>query len=158
MLAIDCYFGIIRNDISDRIFKKQQSNLRFGFKKLREQMKLYWVTTEDHDEDWFVVASSPQEASKYHVDMEGYDPDEAKAEEVLDIPENLSAEIGWPSDELLFAVGAKFLINDQYRVVEIDGKRFCEGMLNAIVNELNDDLFEEHGEGRLNQTKKPSPQ
>jgi hypothetical protein len=125
---------------------------------LREQKKLYWVTTVDHDEDWFVVASSPEEASKYHEDMEGYDPDDARAEEILDIPENLSAEIGWPSDELLLAVGAKFLLNDQYRVVEIDGKRFCEGMLNATINEITDDLFEEYGEERLNQTKKFSPQ
>jgi hypothetical protein len=125
---------------------------------LREQKKLYWVTTVDHDEDWFVVASSPEEASKYHEDMEGYDPDDARAEEILDIPENLSAEIGWPSDELLLAVGAKFLLNDQYRVVEIDGKRFCEGMLNATIKEITDDLFEEYGEERLNQTKKFSPQ
>lgn len=121
-------------------------------------MKLYWVTTEDHGEDWFVVATSPEDASKYHENMEGYGPDEAKAEEVLNIPKNVSAETGWPSDELLLAVGAKFLINDQYRVVEIGGKRFCEGMLEATINEINDDLFEEYGEERLNQTKKPSLQ
>ena len=42
-------------------------------------MKLYWVTTEDHDEDWFIVASSPEEASKYHEDMEGYVPGDADA-------------------------------------------------------------------------------
>jgi hypothetical protein len=119
-------------------------------------MRLYWVTTEDHDEDWFVVAKSAEEASKYHENMEGYDPGEAKAEEVLDIPENVSAEIGWPSDELLLAVGAEFLINDQSRVVEIAGRKFCEGMLEATINEINDDLFEEYGEERLNQTKKPS--
>ena len=67
-------------------------------------------------------------------------------------------KLGGPSDELLFAVGAKFLINDQYRVVEIGGIRFCEGMLEATINEINDDLFEEYGEERLNQTKKPSLQ
>jgi hypothetical protein len=122
----------------------------------RINMRLYWVTTEDHDEDWFVVAKSAEEASKYHENMEGYDPGEAKAEEVLDIPENVSAEIGWPSDELLLAVGAEFLINDQSRVVEIAGRKFCEGMLEATINEINDDLFEEYGEERLNQTKKPS--
>jgi hypothetical protein len=121
-------------------------------------MKLYWVTTEDHGEDWFIVATSPEEASKYHENMEGYGPNEATAEEVLDIPEYVSAEPGWPSDELLLAVGAKFLMNDEYRVVEIGGKRFCEGMLEATINEINDDLFEEYGEERLNQTKKPSLQ
>ena len=78
-------------------------------------MKLYWVTTEDHDEDWFIVASSSEEASKYHEDMEGYDPGDAMAEEILVISESVSAETGWPSDELLLAVGAKFLHNDQLR-------------------------------------------
>jgi hypothetical protein len=117
-------------------------------------VKLYWVTTEDHDEDWFVVASSSEEASKFHEDMEGYDPGDAKAEEVLDIPEDVPAEMGWPSDELLLAVGAKFLLNDQPRMVEIAGRKFCEGMLEATLNEINEDSFEERGDNRLNKTKK----
>jgi hypothetical protein len=118
-------------------------------------MKLYWVTTEDHDEDWFIVASSAEEASEYHEKMEGYNPGDAMAEEILDIPDNVVAEAGWPSDELLIGVGAKFLLNDQSRVVEIAGRKFCEGMLEAMLNEINDDLFEEYGEERLNKTKKP---
>jgi hypothetical protein len=128
----------------------------FGYKKIREKyMKLYWVTTEDHNEDWFIVASSSKEASKYHENMEGYEPDDAKAEQILDIPENIPAETGWPSDELLLAVGAKFLLNDQSRVVEIAGRRkFCEGMLEAILNEITDDAFEERGDERLNKTKR----
>ena len=118
-------------------------------------MKLYWVTTEDHDEDWFMVASSPEEASKYHENLEGYNPGDAYAEEILDIPEKVPAETGWPSDELLLGVGAKFLLKDQSRVIEIAGRKFCEGMLEATINEINDDLFEESGYERLNKTKKP---
>jgi hypothetical protein len=117
-------------------------------------VKLYWVTTDDHDEDWFVVASSPEEASRFHEDMEGYDPGDARAEEVLDIPADVPAEMGWPSDELLVAVGARFLFNDQPRVIEIAGRKFCEGMLAATLNEINDSLFEERGDKRLNKTKK----
>jgi hypothetical protein len=118
-------------------------------------MKLYWVTTEDHDEDWFIVASSSKEASKFHENMEGYNPGDAEAEEIMDIPENISAETGWPSHDLLLGLGAKFLLNDQSRVVEIAGRKFCEGMLEATLNEINDDLFEEFGDERLNKTKKP---
>ena len=118
-------------------------------------MKLFWVTTEDHDEDWFIVAPSSTEASQYFENFEGYNPGDAEAEEILDIPENVSVETGWPSEELLIKVGAKFLLNDQTRVVEIAGKKFCEGMLGATINEINDDLFEELGEERLNKTKKP---
>lgn len=112
-------------------------------------------TQKAHDEGWVIVASSSEEASKYHEDMEGYEPGDAKAEEILDIPEKVPAETGWPSDELLLAVGAKFLLNDQSRVVEIAGRKFCEGMLEAILNEINDDAFEERGDARLNNTKKP---
>ena len=93
-------------------------------------MKLYWFTTEDHE------------------------PGDAKAEKILDIPENVPADTGWPSDELLLAVGAKFLLNDQSRVVEIAGRKFYEGMLEATLNEINDDIFEELDEERLNKTKK----
>jgi len=32
-------------------------------------MKLYWVTTEDHEEDWFVVAISTKKAAKFHEDF-----------------------------------------------------------------------------------------
>ena len=121
-------------------------------------MKLYWVTTDDHDEDWFVAATSPEEASNYHETMEGYDHGDAKAEAVIDIPENINAETGWPSDELLLALGAEFLLRDPSRVVEIAGRKFCEGLLDATINEISDDLFEKNGEARLNKTKKPSLQ
>ena len=117
-------------------------------------MKLFWVTTEDHDEDWFIVAPSPTEASKYFENFEGYNPGDAEAEEILDVPENVTAETGWPSEELLLKVGANFLLKDQTRVVEIAGRKFCEGMLEATINEINDDLFEAFGEERLNKTKK----
>jgi hypothetical protein len=118
-------------------------------------MKLYWVTTEDHDEDWFIIASSSEEASKFHEEMEGYEPGQARAEAILNIPENVPAEPGWPSDELLLAVGAKFISNDQPRVVEIEGRKFCEGMLQATLNEISDDAFEQRGDERPNKTKKP---
>lgn len=35
-------------------------------------MNLYWVTTEDHAEDWFVLARNAKEAGTLHEDMEGY--------------------------------------------------------------------------------------
>jgi hypothetical protein len=120
-------------------------------------MKLYWVSTEDHDEDWFIIAPSPKEASQYFENFEGYNPGDADAEEILDIPENVTADTGWPSEELLIKVGVKFLLNDQTRVVEISGRKFCEGMLAATINEINDDLFEEFDEERLNKTKKTAP-
>ena len=119
-------------------------------------MKLYWVTTEDHDEDWFVVASSAEEASKFHEDAEGYAIGDATAEEILSIPENIPAEPGWPSDELLVAVGAKFITENPSRVVEINGRKFSEGLLESFLNEIEDNAFEQRGLERLNKTPKPS--
>jgi hypothetical protein len=34
-------------------------------------------------------------------------------------------------------------------------RKFCEGMSEVTINEINDDLFEEFGDERLNKTKKP---
>ena len=117
-------------------------------------MKLFWVTTEDHDEDWFIVASSADEACSFHEDAEGYDIGQANAEEILSIPKNIPAEPGWPSDELLLAVGAKFIIKKPSRVVEINGRKFCEGLLEGLLNEIEDNAFEVTGQERLNKTKK----
>ena len=119
-------------------------------------MKLYWVTTEDHEEDWFVVAISAKEAAKFHEDMEGYNPGDAIAEAILDIPEEISAEIGWPSDEFLKALGATFLCDSPSRVVEISGRKFCEGLMEATIRSLDDDVFEILGHDRINRTPKNS--
>ncbi len=117
---------------------------------------LYWVTTEDHDEDWFVVASSPEQAAWFHEREEGYDDGDAFAEKVLDIPSETEAEAGWPSHELLLELGAKFLREDEPRVVEIAGKKFTEGMLGSLIDGIVDDLFELRDGNRPNETKKGS--
>jgi hypothetical protein len=117
-------------------------------------MELYWVTTVDHEEDWFIVATSSDEAAKLHENMEGYNPGDAIAEAILDIPKEISAEIGWPSEELLTALGAKFICESPSRVVEISGRKFCEGLLDSMIRSLDDDIFENSGQDRLNQTTK----
>ena len=119
-------------------------------------MKLFWVTTEDHDEDWFIVADSAAEASAFHEDEEGYDRGDATAEELLVIPHGYPAEVGWPSEDLLMAVGANFISGEGTRVVEINGHKYCEGLLEQTIRELSDDVFEMQGSGRPNQTTKTS--
>jgi len=117
-------------------------------------MKLFWVTTKDHDEDWFVVAESAAEASEFHEDEEGYEPGDATAEEVLIIPDGYPAETGWPSGELLVALGGTFISGEGARIVEINGRKYCEGLLEGNIRELADDVFEKQGSGRPNQTKR----
>lgn len=118
-------------------------------------MKLYWVTTEDHDEDWFVVAGNSKRAARFFESFEGYGHGDAAAEAVLDIPEEMSVETGWPPDELLEALGARFLTSEGTRVVEIGDRRFAEGLLEEALRSLDDDLSEAAGKGRINKTEKP---
>jgi hypothetical protein len=117
-------------------------------------MQLYWATTEDHSEDWFIVASDVEEAARLHENMEGYDEGDATAELVLDIPENITVEKGWPDEELLETLGAIFINRDSTRVVEIAGRKYCEGLLESTLRSLDDDVFELLGQGRVNETVK----
>ena len=116
-------------------------------------MKLYWVTTADHHEDWFIVASSKQKAEKFHEENEGYEYGYANAQKVINITDNnMITATSYPSEELLLSIGANFISKDEPRIVEIDGRRFVEGMLDAHIRELDDNLFEQLGKDRLNQT------
>jgi len=45
-------------------------------------MFLFWCTTDDGDEDWFIVASSDKVAAEAHEAEEGYDPGDASADYV----------------------------------------------------------------------------
>ena len=117
-------------------------------------MQLYWATTEDHSEDWFIVARDVREAARLHEHLEGYDEGEATAELVLDIPENISVEKGWPEEELLEALGATFVNRDSIRVVDIAGRKYCEGLLESTIRSIDDDVFESLGQGRVNETVK----
>lgn len=96
-------------------------------------MKLYWVKTEDHDEDWFIVATSVTEAARLHEDMEGYDYGMAEAMQVLKIPEGIKAERGWPTKELLIELGGEYVREEHPIIVKINGEEFTEGALEFLM-------------------------
>ena len=120
------------------------------------KQKLYWVETPDHCEDWFIVAPDPFEAERIREELEGYEKGDAWAEQVVEIPGTLNAEPGWPPEELLLAIGAKFKENGAAWVVEIGSRTFCEGLLEETIRSFDDDHFEEQGFGRINATQKVS--
>lgn len=82
---------------------------------------LYWCTTPDGDEDWFVVAPSARAARAFHERAEGYDRGSAAAERVVALPPDLvegggwcdpetgerSSRAAWPSDAMLRACGGE---------------------------------------------------
>jgi hypothetical protein len=49
------------------------------FITIKQTIKLYWVTTQDHAEDWFIFAGSDLQARSYHEHYEGYSKGDAQA-------------------------------------------------------------------------------
>jgi len=96
-------------------------------------MKLYWVTTADHDEDWFMFAETEIGAAELHEDHEGYDTGDAMAEWVCDVPPKMKLREGWPQGDNLINLGAVFLRTETPRKVEINGGVYTEGGLDALI-------------------------
>lgn len=148
-------------------------------------MFLYWCTTDDGDEDWFIAASRSRVAVKAHEDMEGYNRGDASAERVCKIPgaawdayverSRVFAEKhgevrdgkfdpavlngSWPDAQLIKDCGGTFLTEGSPRVVAFSGDRiYTEGALQAEITRIWDDEFEARGEGRPNRTPTTTPE
>ena len=125
----------------------------------RQSLKLYWCSTPDGDEDWFIVAHTAAQAALEHARTEGYDDSDASAQLVAVLPDELQARgddlLGSPDHDLLRACGARFLHEETPRVLELGGRQFIEAMLEHEVCKLHDDLFENAGQGRPNRTRRP---
>lgn len=97
-------------------------------------MNLYWVTTPDGCENWFVFAKTKKLAEEFHENAEGYDLNDATAKKICKIPtvlydksDLLLEESGWPSHELLKKLGGKFDSEDNPRLINFFGKVYIEG-------------------------------
>lgn len=115
-----------------------------GRESFRGKWKLFWCETDDHDEDWFMVARNEDEATQSHESAEGYDEGDAVAEFVCVLPGSVQGRYKvprWPEKETLLACGAEYLPNlpqdgqsdlrkqmgSGARVVRIKGRVFGEG-------------------------------
>ena len=118
--------------------------------------RLYWVTTDDHREDWFVVAARPNAARRFHEAHEGYDDGEATAEHVASVRKALRHVVYGAHHatlELLEGLGAEILRWDSPRAVRIRGRLYVEGGLEHEIMILTDDFIERQGGGRPNGTE-----
>jgi Cys-tRNA synthase (O-phospho-L-seryl-tRNA:Cys-tRNA synthase) len=79
-------------------------------------MKLYWMESMDHDEDWFVVASNVRDANQFFSDYMGYDivGDEIVALEVCSVPESKigNNEIRFADEDVILACGGVMKLFD----------------------------------------------
>src|SRR5262245_21165034 len=110
-------------------------------------MNLYWCETVDHEEDWFLVASSAREACRLHEDAEGYARGDTQATLVCHVPQNLASSPGWPDHDLLCALGAVFLSDTTPRIVQLGQSVYREGGMDAVLDRLTDDQNEAVGKG-----------
>ena len=123
----------------------------------KSRLKLYWVTTADHDEDWFIFARSKRLAERYHEEYEGYLRRDAVAERILTVPK--SAQLTTKLDgirvrhaqvEDLAVLGFEVLHtgDPNLRAVRYGSRVFVEGALQSSIDAFWDNLREASGQGR----------
>jgi hypothetical protein len=113
-------------------------------------ISLYWVTTEGHQEDWFILARNSRQAASYHVHYEGYETGDATAERIMGIATDLGGQIPRHAQiEDLKKLGFEILrANPSGRSVRLNGRTFAEGYMEEMVATVHDNTFEARGEGR----------
>jgi hypothetical protein len=104
----------------------------------KKQIKLYWCTTDDHDEDWFIFADSARQARSYHEDYEGYDKGDASSRLIVSPVTLEKFQNGMPPCHAqfqdLFQIGFKNAGTiPNRRSVRFNGEIFREGILEAII-------------------------
>lgn len=113
-------------------------------------LKLYWLESPDHHEDWFVVARTARSARAFFEEAEGYGRGDATSRLVVHLPKELQSDAGssrttpevgaatapcWPSEEVIKACGGVYLMDGDTRVVKLGGRTYAEGMLEAEIRE-----------------------
>jgi hypothetical protein len=118
---------------------------------------LYWVSTSDHDEDWFIFARSKRSAARFHVEYEGYGSGEAVAEMILVASGAAGPFPRHAQIDDLVALGFEILKGGSHgRSVKFRNRTFVEGHLESSIAEIDDNNSEAAGEGRPRGTKSSS--
>src|ERR1035437_8741841 len=111
---------------------------RTVFMASKKQVRMYWVTTQDHDKDWFIFAESAKSARTYHEDYEGYDKGDAHSRLIVSSVTLKEFMNGTPPCHAqfqdLFQIGfqdAGTIPNR--RRAGLNGEIFREGVLEAII-------------------------
>ena len=109
-------------------------------------LKLFWIADALHEDDWFVVARAARDARRFYAYDRGDDDVSSNVcirvatlppamqkvdDEVFNTIDEHSA--GWPSHETIRACGGVFENEDQPRIVNLKGRTFREGGLDAVI-------------------------
>jgi hypothetical protein len=118
---------------------------------------LYWVTTADHDEDWFIFAKSRRSAAKFHADYEGYGLRETAAQPIRQARDIAGPFPRHAQIDDLAELGFEILKGgDHGRSVKLGDRTFVEGHLESLIAEIDDNNSEVVGGGRPRGTKSSS--
>ena len=115
-----------------------------------KQIKLYWVSTDDHDEDWFIFAESARQARAYHEHYEGYDKGDANSRLIVSNVILKEFMNGTPPCHAQFQDLLQIGFQDagaipNRRRAGCNGEIFREGILEAIIELGRQQLVVENG-------------
>lgn len=99
--------------------------------------KLFWVSTDLNEEDWFVIAPSAQAACKFHERYEGFNIGMARAKEICTVQKQYQSDNTYHAQlDMLTDLGFKILSEGPTRIVIKDGIVFKEGtVIGAVIME-----------------------
>ena len=103
----------------------------------KQTVKLYCVTMDDHDEDWFIFAESARQARSYHEHYEGYGKGDASSRLIISRVILEKFENGSPPCHARFAdlyqIGLESGASPGRRKGRFNGEIFHNGILEAII-------------------------
>jgi hypothetical protein len=102
----------------------------------KQTIKLYWVTTDDHDKDWFIFANSARQTRSFHEHYEGYDKGDAHSRLIVSNVTLKEFQNGTPPCNAQFQDLIGFenaATSPNRRRAGLNGEIFREGILEAII-------------------------
>jgi hypothetical protein len=107
------------------------------FITIKQTIKLYWVTTQDHAEDWFIFAGSDLQARSYHEHYEGYGKGDASSRLIVSHVTLKEFMNGTPPCharfEDLYQIGIEAGTIPGGRKGRFNGEIFRNGVIEAII-------------------------
>jgi hypothetical protein len=89
--------------------------------------KLFWCSTEDHANDWGVVARDAEEAGRFFATEEGYRLSQVHTDLVVVLPRVRQTDVAkWPTLELIASVGCAFVHGEVPATRVALGCRCCD--------------------------------
>jgi hypothetical protein len=107
-------------------------------KSNKQTIKLYWVTAQDHNQDWFIFAESAKSARAYHEEYEGYNKGEAQSRLIVSnvtLKEFMNGEPPCNAQfQDLYQIGFQDAGTVQHRdMARLNGEIFLDGIFEAII-------------------------